>query len=379
MNKIVILANSVRTTVRFRGSLIKMLVAEGHKVTVVAPCETNSDKDDLARLGAENFPIRKLHRPNTNPLRELHFLNELIGVLKKLEPNQIYACGLKSIVWGAIAASRIGVGRIVGLLEGMGTTFSIPDGGVAAKLQQKLNQKLVLKLLKHAFTRLDALIVLNKMDHQKISHTAGSNICPLHLMDGIGVDLNEYEMSPPTLNPVRFTIAARMIKEKGIYEFLEAASRIREKRPDVLFRVLGGIDEDANSVPEETLHRLHSNNVIEWKNYIPDIRDDLRETSVFVLPTKYSEGRPRSTMEAMSMGKPIITTDMPGAVDSISDTKSGYIVAAGDIDALIHSCLSFVNNPTSITKMGLHARHEAELRYDVTTKDKFQRDLILST
>ena len=377
MYHIVILANSISTTIRFRGSLIELLASEGHKVTVVAPLETNQNGSDLLNLGAEFVPLSLFGRQSKDPLSELRLLGELVRVFGQLKPDRLYCCGLKAVIWGAFAASRVEIERTVGLIEGMGTLYSLKKRSAWRKLVNSTEKKMIQFLLRCAVKNVSALIVLNKHDHSLLIREIGCDEDQLHLMDGIGVDLNEFPACQPLVKPIRFTLAARMVEEKGVEQFIFAASKIRASQPGVMFRILGGIDRDANSVSEKLLRQSSENKIVEWKGFVKNVRADLEETSVFVLPTLYSEGLPRSIMEAMAMGRPIITTDMPGASDAVTENKSGYIIPAGDTGALVEACLAFVDCPNQIASMGYSARREASRRYCVRDKNEQQRNHLI--
>lgn len=373
---IALIGNAVSTMVAFRGPLITALIAAGCRVSAICPPGTDADATALRALGARHIALHALSRDGLNPRTELAALGELTDVLRAEAPDAVFCYFLKPVIWGAIAARRAGVPRVVGMIEGMGFAFSHPHPERRARLRQILARKAVLALLRPALARLDALIVLNRADRDLV--IGGTAIAPdrVHLIDGIGVDLDRFRPAPMPGGPPRFVLAARLLREKGIVEFLAAA---RALKGQAHFRLLGGVDRAPGAIPAQTVAGWRDEGLIEWPGHVADVRPHLLESSVFVLPTLYREGLPRSIMEAMAMARTVITTDMPGAQDAVSPGQSGLIVPAGDTAALVDACRHFIRDPQLAARMGQAARSEAERRYDLHRSTARQLDLLLVT
>jgi glycosyltransferase involved in cell wall biosynthesis len=185
------------------------------------------------------------------------------------------------------------------------------------------------------------------------------------LLDGIGVDLEHYAFAPPQLRPVTFLLAARLLAEKGVREYAEAARQVRARHPDVRVLLAGAVDVNPSSLRREEIEGWVAEGVLQWTGHVADIRELMRQTSVFVLPSYYREGLPRSTQEAMAMGRPIITTDTSGCRQTVEPGRNGYLVPVRDPAALAAAMLRFVEQPQSIGPMGRESRRIAEQRFDV--------------
>jgi len=185
-------------------------------------------------------------------------------------------------------------------------------------------------------------------------------------IDGLGLDLNYFTPVPPVLQPVTFIMIARMLREKGVYDFVDAARKVRERNPDVRFLMIGYCDKNPSSVREEELRSWIAEGIIEWPgNWVDDIRDWIVQASVFVLPSYYPEGLPRSNLEALAMGRPIITTDWVGCRETVQEGVNGFLVPVRDPVAIAQAMMRFVESPDLIEKMGHEGRRIAEKRFDV--------------
>lgn len=375
--RIALIGNAMNTMVRFRGPLILALGDLGHEVIAICPTGTNDETKALTALGARHVRLERMSRQGLDPRAELALLSDLTEILRDMAPDRVFSYFIKPAVWGSVAAKRAGVPRSVAMIEGMGYAFSAPPHGAAQRLKQATARHVILRLLKWSGRYMDHILVLNKDDAQMMRRNARIPENRLTVIDGIGIDLDHFAPAPPHLDPVRFLLAARLIREKGIDIFAACAARVKERYPDARFRLLGGVDSAPGALPEARIESWVHSGLLEWPGQVSDIRPHLRDSSVFVLPTLYREGLPRSTMEAMAMARPVITSDMPGAVGSICHGESGLIHPAGDLDKLVSACLRFCEKPDDIARMGKAAVEEARRRYNIDTQNKRQIDLII--
>nr|WP_225433206.1 glycosyltransferase family 4 protein [Thauera sedimentorum] len=181
----------------------------------------------------------------------------------------------------------------------------------------------------------------------------------------IGVDLDHFAPASSVVEPLVFILAARLLVEKGVREYVEAARLVRRLRPEVRFILLGSPDQNPGSVSHSELLEWSSEGVVEWQAHVDDVRPWLARASVYVLPTWYREGVPRGIQEAMAMGRPVITTDMPGCRDAVVDGETGLLVPPRDSRALADCMLRFVDAPGLVCRMGQAARKFAEQAFDV--------------
>jgi len=187
------------------------------------------------------------------------------------------------------------------------------------------------------------------------------------VLGGIGVDLERFTYIPfDNQNPVSFVFIARLLREKGVYEYLEAAKKIKSEHPETTFYILGGFDDkNPFALRKSELDSYLSSGIVEYPGHVENVADYLIRSSVFVLPSFYREGVPRSTQEAMAIGRPIITTDVPGCRETVEDGINGYLIHPFDADDLADKMLKFIEQPELINKLGRESRRIAELKFDV--------------
>jgi glycosyltransferase involved in cell wall biosynthesis len=186
----------------------------------------------------------------------------------------------------------------------------------------------------------------------------------VQLLDGIGLELSHYRVAQAVVRPMCFILIGRLLREKGVHDFVEAARKVKACRPEVRIVLLGDVDLNPGSVSAAEVHAWVAEGIIEWPGHVQDVRTWIAEASVFVLPS-YREGLPRSTQEAMAMGRPVITTDAPGCRETVMQGVNGFMVPVRDPDALAQAMMRFVDQPELIASMGAASRRMAEERFDV--------------
>ena len=184
------------------------------------------------------------------------------------------------------------------------------------------------------------------------------------ILGGIGLILDEFPYSEAPTQPISFIFVARLLREKGVFEFLQAAEIVKAKHPEVLFKVVGSLDnENPGALREKELTHYIENQTIVYPGYVQDVNNWIKESSVFVLPS-YREGMPRSTQEAMAVGRAVITTDVPGCRETVIDGKNGFLVPVWDVPALVKAMEYFIANPQEINRMGAESYAIAAERFD---------------
>jgi glycosyltransferase involved in cell wall biosynthesis len=257
------------------------------------------------------------------------------------------------------------------LIEGVGFAFAENVGGRSTWLRRLIVRRALNVLFRISLGDIDRLLVLNQDDEKAFLKRGLVDARRLTRIDGIGVDLARYTAAPPVTEPITFTLAARLIREKGVADFVVAARAIKRRRPDVRFVILGAVDDNPSAITFDEMAQHVADGVIEWPGHLPDIRGWLARTSVYVLPSRYGEGRPRSIMEAMAMGRPVITSAaVAGCRDSITEGVSGYLVQLDAADTLRRAMEAFIDDPDRIVRMGRAARLECERRYDARSANE---------
>ena len=191
-----------------------------------------------------------------------------------------------------------------------------------------------------------------------------------YILGGIGLNLNNYQFSMASVQPVKFLFIGRLLKEKGVFELIEAIRIVKSKYPNCSFTVLGAIDhENLGALKQEKLDELIAEKLFEYPGYVANVQEWITNSSVFVLPS-YREGVPRSTQEAMAIGRPVITTDVPGCRDTVIDGVNGFLIPKWDVNALVEKMCFFIENPEQINIMGKESYKIACEKFDVHKVNK---------
>ncbi len=329
--KISIIGTVAKDTLIFRRELVAKLVAAGHVVFIFCVDYTDETRELIQTLGATPIDY-SVSRAGLNPLADLLTIWQLRKLLKELRPDVVLSCFVKPSIYGSIAARLAGVPRRLAMLEGLGFVFTDTPRGASTK--QRVLRQIQVLLYRLALPSIDAIIFLNPDD--PVDLLVNNNLKAKHIevLGGIGVDLKQFAYSEPPIEPVRFIFIARLLAEKGIFEYIESAKKVKSLYPAAEFVVLGGIDEaNPGGLKQADLQKLLDIELIIYPGYVSNVPDWIAGSSVFVLPS-YREGVPRSTQEALAIGRAVITTDVPGCRETVIDGINGFLVSKWDAEAL---------------------------------------------
>ena len=362
MKKFVMIGTTAACFYGFRAELIKNLNLKN--ITVYAFTTDNDalELDKISRLGA--IPISyQLNRGGLNPLADMLATYKLAQQIKQLKPDLVFSYFAKPVIFGTLAAKIAKVPKIIGMLEGLGYTFTDQPNGLSSKT--KLIKAIQVFLYKLALPKLDQLILLNHDDKTDLLINNDIEVKETYILGGIGLDLNQYKYSPATKDlPIQFLFIGRLLKEKGIHDFIAAAQIVKEKFPQTIFTVLGGIDEaNLGALTQGELTQYIDQNVIDYPGHVENIAERIKQSHVFVLPS-YREGVPRSTQEAMAIGRPVITTDVPGCRDTVIDGVNGFLVPKWNPQALAEKMIYFIEHPEQVRMMGDQSHKIAIEKFD---------------
>ncbi|HCK7399497.1 TPA: glycosyltransferase family 4 protein [Acinetobacter baumannii] len=346
----------------FRSDIIKKLVSEGHRVFAFTSEYTLDCLEKIRLLGAEPIPY-KLERGGLNPIADLISLYFLVKKIKKIKPDIVFSYFAKPVIYGTIAAKLSKVPHIIGMLEGLGYTFTEQPEGQNAKT--KLIRNIQVLLYRLALPKLDDMIFLNSDDKNDLVDFYNLSLKNIHILGGIGLNLEDYNYTPAPIFPINFLFIGRLLKEKGIFDFIEAVKIVKSRYPKTQFTVLGGLDnQNMGALSKEELDNLLKENLFEYPGYVSDVKNWIVQSSVFVLPS-YREGVPRSTQEAMAIGRPVITTDVPGCRETVIDGVNGFLVPKWDPQSLADRMCFFIEHPEQINIMGQESYKIALEKFDV--------------
>jgi glycosyltransferase involved in cell wall biosynthesis len=355
---ILFIAANARSLVANRGDLIRSLVKNGLKVGALVPKYDYLDTVNSLDIAIWTY---NLDRHSTNPIEEVFDFLKLRQQIADIAPSSVFAYAIKPVTFGVLAARLAGVRNIYCLVTGLGYLFA--SNSLKARLLRQVTQALL-----DCSAILSKLFIFQNSDDQAdlnkswLFRTFAKSI----VVNGSGVDLQAYPFSPISLTSITFICVARLIEEKGIREFAQAAAQIKARYPSVSFWLLGGLDTTLkNAISSDELEQWRSEGSLEVLGKVKDVRPYLQQASVMVLPSYYREGIPRSILEAMSMGRPIITCNTPGCRETVENGVNGYLIPPRNAAALRDSMVKFIENPTSIRAMGSASRQMAEERFDV--------------
>jgi glycosyltransferase involved in cell wall biosynthesis len=327
---------------------------EGYEVSVVT--RVNQHAEVIRAAGLTLIPLRRMRRSGLRPLQELASLAEIWRIYRRERPDLVHHVGLKPVVYGGLVARMLNVRGVVSALAGLGFVFS----------SDRFFARLVRPVVKVAFScllkrRNARVIVQNERDFEVLTKDVGIPSNSIRLIRGAGVDVNLYGNNPPSVHPPLVVLIARMLWDKGVGDFVEAATRIHRSGVDARFALVGIPDpENPTSVPESQLRAWHESGNIEWWGYRSDIPAVLEMASICCLPTFYGEGVPKALIEAMASGRAIVTTDIPGCRELVANGRNGILVAPRDVVALGAALEALIRDPERCRDMGMAGRSMVE-------------------
>lgn len=324
----------------------------GWDVTIVT-ADTGKISDIEAKgLKTINLPMS---RSGKNILEELSTLNFLRTLYKREKPDVVHHVGMKTILWGTLAAKFAHVNGVVNAISGLGGFFAEDNKGLMARVMPKV--------LKYSHNRRNLLCIFQN-DEDKGLYVKHGIIKPeqARFIKGSGVDLKEYCYTPePAEGKLRVILTARMIVEKGIFILTEAAEKLRSKYEDrVEFLLVGGIDDHPGAITKEQLDAVCDGKYIQWLGYRTDVKDLLKSSHIMAFPSYYMEGLPKSLIEADAIGRPVVTCNSVGCKEAVVDGFNGFLIPTKNVDALVEKLDLLLSDATLRQEMGRNARNYAE-------------------
>ncbi len=350
-NKLILLTIDPKSLISFKGDLIRELIQNGFKIIILSNNFSKKTKQDLDLIGAE---IREVYinRLGLNIFKESKSFLQLVQTIRNIEPNYIITYFAKSNIFGLLSSKIAGVKNRYAIIEGLGYPFTKDPNRFSIK--KVLFFILLSFLYKLSLSQASKVFFLNKDDLGDFrKFNIISKRTKSYVLGPIGINPKDYPYYKANIDEsISFLFIGRFIREKGILEFLKAAKIINQSFPTVKFIVLGSFEDENNPgyIKRDKVRFLLDASYITWPGNV-DVLPWIKKSHVFVLPS-YREGFPRSTQEVMSVGRAVITTDVPGCRDTVIEGKNGFIVPAGDIYELVKAMKYFILNPEKIILMG---------------------------
>ena len=323
--------------------------------------------EEITRRGFvfHQFP---LSRRTLSPLADAFTLRALRRLYEELQPDIVHHVTWKPIIYGSLAAIPLGLPVLINAFAGLGSLF------VGRGVFRRLRRGVLLRLLALSKKHPNTWAIFENSDDQAELVSAGV-IEPTRSLvtPGIGIDVNAFSYVPEIRSDsLKILFASRLIRDKGVEDFVEAARVLRKRGVAAQFQLLGSTDPgNPSSISTAELMTWVNEGLIEWRGFTADIRSALEGVHIVCLPTRYREGVPRILMEAAAVGRPIITTDSPGCRDIVAHGVNGLLIRAGDVEALVQAIVYLAENPLVRTQFGQSGRRRVE--------DMFAVEFVLSS
>ncbi|WP_257313127.1 glycosyltransferase family 4 protein [Geothrix fuzhouensis] len=358
--RIAVLGGAARDLVNFRGHLISELARAGHTVYGIAPGGTPAIREELRKLGATYVPV-DIDRTGLNPLHDLRTLFRLWTLFRRLRLEALLAYEIKAVVFGTLAAERAGVPHRFAMITGRGTTLQ----GEATGFRLRAVRSAVKALYRLALRRCRGVLFQNEDD---LAFFREEGLLPegkaSRIVNGSGVDLDHFAPAPLPDGPASFLFVGRLLRDKGLQEYVEACRAVAGGPVPARFQILGPLDSNPNAIHADQVAAWGREGIVTYLGETEDVRPALASAHVLVLPS-YGEGTPRSVLEAMAMGRAIVTTDAPGCRATVRDGRNGFLVPVRNSDALAKAMTKLATDRSLIARFGAEGRRIAEETYDV--------------
>lgn len=359
--KILIVAPNTSMFIKFRGDLTKEIIKKGHKVIVVSP-----EKDKTTFFSDNNIKLINFsfHRSSISIIKNFKYLFKLKKILDEEKPDKLFSYTIKPSILGSIVGKLSKVPEIYSMITGLGCIYTSQNikfkilkfiCGIGYKLSFKCCTKVI-------FQNNDDLLEFVKKNYLPKSKC--------ELVNGSGVNMEEYKKADLPTN-ISFLMVSRIAKFKGIPEYFEAAKKVKEIYPNIKFIFVGAKDTSPISLNIQTFYDEYiKTNIIELHENSNNIYEFLRNTSVFVLPSYYREGIPRAALEALSVGRPIITTSSIGCQEVINNEKNGFLIPPQNINELFQKMIYLIEHPKKLSFMAKESNLFCKSKFDVNLVNK---------
>lgn len=366
---ILIISSELFSLINFRGSLIKYLVDCGHKVTALAPKEKYNNKDIIQKLESMGVILKSysLSRASLNPFKDYLSYKSICFLISQSKPDIVIAYTAKPVIYTGMALKHFPKISFFPLITGLGYGFTEGDG-----IKRKLLQQVMIVLYRRGLKNAENIIFQNSDDEKlfyklKIISEKHSS----HIINGSGVDLELYPYSKLPNKPI-FLMLSRLLVDKGVREYVEAARIVKSRFPKVIFQLAGRLDSNPSSISSKELELWINEGFIKYLGELSSVQKSITSCRIYVLPS-YREGMPRSVLEAMAIGRPIITTDVPGCRETVIHGKNGLLVAPKNSKSLANAMIQLLKETDD--KMQSMGKESFILIKDRYAVEKINKDI----
>lgn len=355
--KVLILSSHTPSLFWFRIELMEEIMAEGIEVYAAAQMPESEWSERFKELGVKYRQIR-ISRNGLNPLADLTAYYDIKKLLKDIRPDKVFVYQAKTIAYGCRAASNLGITEIFPMVAGLGSVY------LGQGLKNRLVKFVMIKLYKQAFTRSKKVFFQNADDKKRMIQEGLLEENKIVMIHGSGVNIEKFSLVALPEIP-SFLYIGRLIRDKGVGEYLQACVRVKKEYGDkVRCMLVGPYDSNPTSLRKEDLNQLIDEGIVEYFGEQIDVRPYISQSSIYVLPS-YHEGTPKTVLEAMAMGRAIITTDAPGCRETVINGINGYLVKVKNADDVADKMIYLAENPDIVKMMGRRGREMACNKFDV--------------
>lgn len=359
--KIAVLSSHTPSLFWFRMDMMLDFVARGHDVVAIGNEDEVEWRQKFESDGIK-YRCAAIQRNGTNPLKDLQTLSSLKKLLKEEKPDKVFSYQAKTVIYGGIAANQLGITEVYPLIAGVGSVFLAND----------LKSKIIRFILKNEYRigmkKSPNIFFQNADDVDVFTKNKIIDKDRVVMINGSGVNLEKFTVKPFP-EKFAFLCIARLIRDKGVYEYLEACRIIKERHPEIRCLLVGPFDTNPSSLKQSELQPYIDDRIIEYFGEQSDVRPYIAECSVYVLPS-YREGTPKTVLEAMATGRPVITTNAPGCRETVIDGKNGWLIPVKGTDALVKKMELLYESPDTVRGMAGIGRKMVEDKYDVKLINK---------
>ena len=367
-SKILFIGSDAFAFVNFRGELRESLSKLNYNIIAILPPCSVEVHLQIKKLGVNVYYV-EINRRRVNIISDIKYFLKIFILFKKIKPDIIVSFFIKPIVFGMIASRLVNIPRRIALIEGLGSVYT--DKTHSRNITQIYFKYLVNLLYKLSLYCATDVIFLNEIDRNDFHNFNLLSLSKGLVFGPIGVNLSYWSRESPYPSQITFLMASRLIEEKGVFQFLGASKLLRKSFPNVRCILAGGVEYGTNAIKVEQIFKSVNDGDIEWLGHV-DIKKWMDSSSVFVLPTYYREGVPRSIQEASAMSMPVITCNVPGCFDVLIPGLTGFFVNPRDSIDLADKMSKFCLDPNLVSDLGKNSRLLSEKLFDVSIfNDKF--------